>query len=112
MYTSIPTQFATYIPQPVRPAETTDMSHQQTTQSSKEQVPALTGQFMTNATDSTDHNDLWRCNSGTNTATHMAAQDHVTRSTGHSGFQNTHRILQMQGMDPHASDVENKAIGD
>ena len=31
-------QFATSIPQPVQPAETTDMSHQQMTQSSKEQV--------------------------------------------------------------------------
>ena len=49
---------------------------------------ALTGQFTTNATDTTDHNNLWRRNNGTNTATHMAAQDHATRPTGHSGFQN------------------------
>ena len=43
---------------------------------------APTGQFTTNATDTTDRNDLWRCNNEANTATHMAAQDCVTRSTG------------------------------
>ena len=49
---------------------------------------APTGQFMTNATNTTDHNNLWRHNNGINTATHMAIQDHTTRPTGHSSFQN------------------------
>ena len=35
---------------------------------------APTGQFMTNVTDTTNCNDLWRCNNEINTATHMAAQ--------------------------------------
>ena len=47
---------------------------------------APTGQFATNATDTTDCNDLWRHNNGTNTATHMAAQDRATRPTSRSGF--------------------------
>ena len=59
---------------------------------------ALTGQFTTNTTDTTDRNNLWRCNDGTNTATHMAAQDHATRPTGHSSFQNNQ---------PNSSDVRN-----
>ena len=59
---------------------------------------APTGQFTTNATDTTDHNDLWRCNDGTNTATLMAAQDRVTRPTGRSGLQNN---------SPNSSDARN-----
>ena len=59
---------------------------------------ALTGQFTTNATDTTDHNDLWRCNNGTNTATHMATQEHTTRPTGCNGFQNN---------SPNSSDARN-----
>ena len=45
---------------------------------------ALTGQFTTKATNTTDRSDLWRCNNGTQTA----AQDHATRPTGRSSFQN------------------------
>ena len=59
---------------------------------------ALTGQFMTNATSTTDHNDLWRHNNGTNTAIHMTTQGHVTRPTGHSSFQNN---------SPNSSDARN-----
>ena len=54
---------------------------------------------MTNATDTTDCNDLWRHNDGTNTATHMAAQDRVTRATGRSSFQNN---------SPNSSDARNR----
>ena len=43
---------------------------------------------MTNATGTTDRNDLWRHNNGTNTAIHMPTQGCMTRPTGHSGFQN------------------------
>ena len=60
---------------------------------------ALTGQFTTNATDTTDRNDLWRCNDGTNTATHMAAQDRATRPTSRNGFQNN---------SPNSSDARNR----
>ena len=60
---------------------------------------AATGQFTTNTTDTTDHNDLWRCNNGTNTATHMAAQECATRSTSRSGFQNNL---------PNSSDARNR----
>ena len=49
---------------------------------------APTGQFTTNATGTTDCNDLWRHNNGTNTAIHINTQRRVTRQTGHSGFQN------------------------
>ena len=68
----------------------------------------LTSQFMTNTTDTTDCNDLWRCNNGTNTTTHMAAQGHVTTVIMVS--RTICQTLQMQGMDPHASNVENKTI--
>ena len=50
---------------------------------------ALTGQFATNATDTIDRNDLWRCHIGISTATHRAAQDCVTRPTGHNSYQNS-----------------------
>ena len=59
---------------------------------------APTGQFTTNATDTTDRNNLWRCNDGTNTATHMATQDRATGPTGRSGFQNN---------SPNSSDARN-----
>ena len=39
---------------------------------------ALTGQFTTNATGTTDCNDLWRHNNGTNTAIHMNTQGRMT----------------------------------
>ena len=59
---------------------------------------ALTGQFTTNATGTTDHNDLWRHNNGTSTAIHMTTQGRVTRPTGHSSFQNN---------SPNSSDARN-----
>ena len=46
---------------------------------------ALTGQFTTNTTKTTDRNNLWRCNNGTNTTTHMATQGRTTRPTGCNG---------------------------
>ena len=46
------------------------------------------GQFATNTTGATGHNDLWRYNNGANTATHMNPQGHTTRPTGHNGFHN------------------------
>ena len=49
---------------------------------------APTGQFTTNATNTIDCNNLWRCNNGTNTATHITVKDRATRPTGRSGFQN------------------------
>ena len=49
---------------------------------------APTGQFTTNATGTTDRNDLWRHNNGTNTAIHMNTQGRATRPTGRSSFQN------------------------
>ena len=58
----------------------------------------LTGQFTTNTTDTTDCNDLCRCNNGTNSTTHMAAQDRMTRPTSRSGFQNN---------SPNSSDARN-----
>ena len=57
-----------------------------------------TSQFMTNATDTTDRNNLWRHNNGTNATTHMAAQRCATRPTGRSGFQNN---------SPNSSDARN-----
>ena len=59
---------------------------------------APTGQFMTNATSTTDRNDLWRHNNGTNTAIHMTTQGCATRLTSHSGFQNN---------SPNSSDARN-----
>ena len=46
------------------------------------------GQFATNTTDSTGHNNPWRYNNGANTATHLNLQGRMTRSTGHNGFHN------------------------
>ena len=59
---------------------------------------ALTGQFMTNATSTTDRNNLWRHNNRTNTAIHITTQGRVTIPTGHSGFQNN---------SPNSSDARN-----
>ena len=44
------------------------------------------GQFATNTTGATGHNDPWRYNNGANTATHTNQQGCMTRSTGHNGF--------------------------
>ena len=49
---------------------------------------APTGQFTTNATGTTDHNNPWRQNNGANTALHRTTQGHTTRPTGCSSFQN------------------------
>ena len=49
-------------------------------------VAAPTDQFATNATGTTDRNDLWRHNSGINTARHTATQGRATRPTGHKWF--------------------------
>ena len=49
---------------------------------------APTGQFMTNATSTTDHNDLWRHNNRTNAALQMTTQGCATRPPSHNGFQN------------------------
>ena len=46
------------------------------------------GQFATNTTSSTGHNELWRYNNGTNMATHTNHQVHATRPSGHNGFHN------------------------
>ena len=70
---------------------------------------ALTCQFTTNVMDTTDHNDLWRHNNGTNATTHINTHECATRPADHSGFITIHQTLWMQGMDPHASNVENKA---
>ena len=61
---------------------------------------APTGQFTTNATGTTDRNDLWRHNNGTNTVIHMITQGCVTRPTSHSGFQNN---------SPNSSDTRNRS---
>ena len=46
------------------------------------------GQFVTNTTSATGHNEPWRYSNGTNTATHTNQQVHVTRPSGHDGFHN------------------------
>ena len=46
------------------------------------------GQFATNTTGATGHNDPWRYNNGANTATHMNLQGCMTRPTGHNGSHN------------------------
>ena len=46
------------------------------------------GQFATGTLNATGHNEPWRYNNGTNTATHTNPQGHTTRSSGHSGFHN------------------------
>ena len=48
----------------------------------------LADQFATNTTGATGHNDLWRCNNGTNTATNTAPHRTSTRPTGHNGLHN------------------------
>ena len=46
------------------------------------------GQFATNATLTTGHNELCKYNNGTNMATHMNSQAHTTRPSNRNGFQN------------------------
>ena len=46
------------------------------------------GQFTTNITSVTGHNELWRYNNGTNTATHTNPQTHMTRPSSHNSFHN------------------------
>ena len=55
-------------------------------------------QFATNTTGATSHNDSYRCNNGTNMATHMISQRASTRPTGHSSFHNN---------SPNSSDTRN-----
>ena len=43
---------------------------------------------MTNTTGTTGHNELWRYNNGTNTATHMNSQARTNRPSNCNGFQN------------------------
>ena len=59
---------------------------------------ALAGQFTTNTTSATGHNDPWKHNNGTNTAVHMTSQGRSTRPTGRSGFHNN---------SPNSSDTRN-----
>ena len=49
---------------------------------------APTDQFATNTIGVTSHNDLWRCNNGTNTATNTASHRTSTRPTGRNGLRN------------------------
>ena len=56
-------------------------------------------QFATNTTGATDRNKLWRCNNGTNTATHTNLQARMIRQTNHNGFQNN---------SPNSSDNRNR----
>ena len=44
------------------------------------------GQFATNTTGTTGHNDKWRYNNGANVATHTNLQRRMTRSTNRNGF--------------------------
>ena len=46
------------------------------------------GQFATNTTGATGHNEPWRYNNGTNMATHTNLQAHMTRQANRNGFQN------------------------
>ena len=46
------------------------------------------GQFTTNTTSTTDCNEPWRYNNGSNTATDMNQQTHTTRPPNRNGFQN------------------------
>ena len=46
------------------------------------------GQFATNTTSVTGHNESWRYNNGTNTATCTSHQTRMTRPSGHNGFHN------------------------
>ena len=46
------------------------------------------GQFVTSTTGATGHNKPWRYNSGTNVATHMNSQAHMTRPSSHNSFHN------------------------
>ena len=48
-------------------------------------VPA--NQFATNAMEGTGHNEPWRYNNGTNTATRQDTQTHTTRQSGRNNFQ-------------------------
>ena len=43
---------------------------------------------MTNTTGEIGHNEPWRYNNRTNTATNTNQQPHTTRPTSHSGFHN------------------------
>ena len=44
-------------------------------------------QFTTTMTEGTGHNELWRYNNSTSTATRMDTQMHTMRQTSHNGFQ-------------------------
>ena len=57
------------------------------------------GQFATSTTGTTGHNELWRYNNGTNTATHMNPQAHTTKPSGCNGFHNN---------SPNSSDNRNR----
>ena len=46
------------------------------------------GQFATNATSATGHNEAWRNNNRTNATSHTNPPPHTTRPTGHNGFFN------------------------
>ena len=46
------------------------------------------GQFAMSSTGATGHNEPWRYNNGTNTATHTYLQTCMTRPSGHNGFHN------------------------
>ena len=60
---------------------------------------APTDQFATNAISVTGHNDLWRCNNGTNTATNTASHRTSTRPTSCNGLCNNNS--------PNSSDTRN-----
>ena len=66
------------------------------------------GQFTSNAIGITGHNDPWRHNNGTNSATHTNSQGRTTRPTGRNSPTTTCRILQTTEMGPLALNVENK----
>ena len=48
---------------------------------------APTNQYMTNTTEGTGHNELWRYNNGANAATHQDMQTHMMRQSGRNNFQ-------------------------
>ena len=53
---------------------------------------ALADQFTTNTTGTTGHNDPWRCNNGTNTATNMQG---FIRPVAHVGSGDPVRVLRL-----------------